>query len=209
MGQQGQLMSNATTQSSLLPIAVFLSGGGRTLENLLAYRDQHGLAIDVRLVISSRPDVRGLQIADNANIQTQIIRKSDFDDAAYTDAMFNPVRDCGAKYVVMAGFLKHVLIPTDYENRVINIHPSLLPAFGGKGMYGLRVHTAAIERGCTISGCTVHFVDNHYDNGPIILQRSCPILPEDRPETLAARVFEQECVALPEAIEKLISEGNN
>ncbi|QDT58798.1 Phosphoribosylglycinamide formyltransferase [Stieleria bergensis] len=198
-------MSNAKHESEPLPIAVFLSGSGRTLENLLRYRDQQGLAIDVRLVISSRSDVRGLQIANDADIPTKIVRKSDFNDATYTDAMFNPVRECGAKYVVMAGFLKHVLIPDDYTKRVINIHPSLLPAFGGKGMYGLRVHAAAIERGCTISGCTVHFVDNHYDNGPIILQRSCQISPEDRPETLAARVFEQECIALPEAIEKLIS----
>lgn len=186
-----------------LPIAVFLSGGGRTLENLLRHRDQHQLPIDVRLVISSRAGVRGIDIAKDAGIKTMVIRKSEYDDAGYCDAMFTPVRQCGAKYVVMAGFLKHVLIPDDFENRVINIHPSLLPAFGGQGMYGHNVHAAAIERGVTISGCTVHFVDNQYDHGPIILQRACEVLPNDTPDTLAARVFEQECEALPAALRTL------
>jgi phosphoribosylglycinamide formyltransferase-1 len=188
---------------SKLPLAVFLSGGGRTLENLLLHRDLHGLPIDVRLVISSRPGVRGIEIAQNDGIETKVVRKSEHDDASYCDAMFDPVRESGAKYVVMAGFLKHVLIPDDFDHRVINIHPSLLPAFGGKGMYGHNVHAAAIERGVTISGCTVHFVDNHYDNGPIILQRACEVLESDTPETLAARVFEKECEALPAALRKL------
>lgn len=192
-------------QNERLPIAVFLSGGGRTLENLLRHRDEHGLPIDVRLVISSRSGVRGIEIARNDGIETRVIRKSDYDEDAYREAMFEPVRRCGAKFVVMAGFLKHVMIPKDFENRVINIHPSLLPAFGGKGMYGHHVHSAAIRRGVTISGCTVHFVDDHYDHGPIILQRACAVLPDDTPETLAARVFEQECEALPEALRKLAS----
>lgn len=190
-----------------LPIAVFLSGGGRTLENLLKHRDQHDLPIDVRLVISSRSGVRGLDIAAADGIASQVIQKSKHDDEAYSAAMFEPVRQCGAKYVVMAGFLKHVLIPPDFENRVINIHPSLLPAFGGKGMYGHNVHAAAIERGVTISGCTVHFVDNQYDHGPIILQRACEVLADDTPDTLAARVFEQECDALPASVRKLLDES--
>lgn len=189
-----------------LPIAVFLSGGGRTLENLLKHRDQHDLPIDVRLVISSRSGVRGLEIAESDGIATHVIQKSKHDDEAYSAAMFEPVRQCGAKYVVMAGFLKHVLVPVDFENRVINIHPSLLPAFGGKGMYGHNVHAAAIERGVTISGCTVHFVDNQYDHGPIILQRPCEVLADDTPDTLAARVFQEECEALPAAVRKLLLE---
>ncbi|QDV86586.1 phosphoribosylglycinamide formyltransferase [Planctomycetes bacterium TBK1r] len=194
-------MSGDPTQ---LPIAVFLSGGGRTLENLLRHRDEHELPIDVRLVISSRDGVRGIDIAQNDGIETLVVRKRDHDDASYSDAMFEPVRCCGAKYVVMAGFLKHVLIPDDFENRVINIHPSLLPAFGGQGMYGHNVHAAAIERGVTISGCTVHFVDNQYDHGPIILQRACEVRAEDTPDSLAARVFEQECEALPAALRTLL-----
>ncbi len=193
-----------TSEPGPLPIAVFLSGGGRTLENLLKHRDQHGLPIDVRLVISSRSGVRGLKIAHRDGIESKVIVKSQHDDATYSEAMFQPVRDCGARYVVMAGFLKHVLIPPDFENRVINIHPSLLPAYGGQGMYGHHVHSAVLKQGESQSGCTVHFVDNVYDNGPIILQRSCPVLPDDDADALAARVFEQECEALPAALRTLL-----
>ena len=156
-------------------------------------------------MVSSRSGVRGLDIASADGIEHLVVRKSDYDEGAYSAAMFDPVRQCGATYVVMAGFLKHVLIPDDFQNRVINIHPSLLPAFGGQGMYGHHVHAAAIKRGVTISGCTVHFVDNQYDHGPIILQRACEVKADDTPDTLAARVFEQECEALPAAIRKLVA----
>ncbi|TWU67526.1 Phosphoribosylglycinamide formyltransferase [Crateriforma conspicua] len=184
-----------------LRVAVFLSGSGRTLANLIRHRDESGLPIDFRLVIGSRSGLKGLQIAESAGITTRVVRKSDHPDPQeYCRAMFDPCRDAGAELVVMAGFLKHVLIPTDFENRVINIHPSLLPAFGGQGMYGHRVHQAAIDRGVRISGCTVHFVDNQYDNGPILWQRSCPVRPGDDADALADRVFQQECQALPEAI---------
>jgi phosphoribosylglycinamide formyltransferase-1 len=103
----------------------------------------------------------------------------------------------------MGGYLEHLLIPNDFENRVVNIHPSLIPAFCGKGMYGLRVHQAAIDFGVKISGCTVHFVDNQYDHGPILLQRACEVLEGDTAETLQKRVFELECEALPEAIARI------
>lgn len=197
-------MSSADPDSKL-PIAVFLSGSGRTLANLIHHRDEHQLPIDIRLVIGSRSGLRGVEIAEKAQIPTRVVRPNDFSNAdAYSAAMFGPVRDFGARYVVMAGFLKHVLIPADFENRVINIHPSLLPEFGGDGMYGHRVHEAVIAAGESTSGCTVHLVDNVYDNGPVLHQRSCPVKPGDTPETLAARVFEQECLALPEAIWKLV-----
>lgn len=190
--------------SSPLPIAVFLSGSGRTLANLLHHRDHRGLPIDIRLVISSRSKVAGLQIARDAGLEAAVIRKSDYPEPAeYSEAMFGPCRQVGAAFVVMAGYLKHVLIPDDFTGRVINIHPSLLPAFGGPGMYGQRVHEAALERGVTVTGCTVHFVDNHYDNGPILLQRACEVHPDDTPDTLAARVFQLECEALPAALRQL------
>lgn len=188
--------------TSSLPIAVFLSGGGRTLSNLLVQRDERDLPIDIRLVISSSSKVRGVEIGKNAGIETIVVRKTN-DAQAYSRAMFDPVRQSGAKYVVMAGFLKHVLIPRDFDRRVINIHPSLLPDFGGEGMYGNHVHKAVLEKGETVSGCTVHFVDNVYDNGPMILQKQCDVLPGDTVDDLANRVFQQECVALPEAIRKL------
>ncbi len=189
-----------------LSVAVFLSGGGRTLENLLFYRDHHDFPIDVRLVITSNERVRGTRVGREAGIETQVVLKKDFpSEDDYCRAMFDPVRRCGADLVVMAGFLKHVLIPDDFVERVINIHPSLLPAFGGPGMYGSRVHAAAIVRGVQVSGCTVHFVDNEYDNGPIILQRWCQVEPTDTPETLADRVFALECEALPTAIRRVAS----
>lgn len=193
--------------SEKLPVAVFLSGSGRTLANLIEHRDQHGLPIDIRLVISSRSDVRGVEIARQDGIETLIIRQRDYPDAnGYSAAMFAPLGKRKIEYVVMAGFLKHVLIPDAFANRVLNIHPSLLPGFGGQGMYGHHVHAAAIERGVKITGCTVHFVDNEYDHGPILHQRACPVLSNDTPDTLAARVFEQECLALPEAI-RMIADG--
>lgn len=193
------------TLPSPLPIAVFLSGGGRTLANLIEHRDHHDLPIDIRLVVASRSGLGGQQIADDAGIQSFVVRKQN-DDAAYCRAMFDPVRACGATHVVMAGFLKHVLIPEDFTGRVINIHPSLLPAFGGQGMYGQKVHQAVIDKGVQVSGCTVHLVDNIYDNGPILLQRACPVQPDDTPETLAARVFQEECLALPDALRHLWKE---
>ena len=108
--------------------------------------------------------------------------------------------------MVMAGFLKRLTIAEDFANRVTNIHPGLIPAFCGHGFYGHRVHQAVIDYGAKLSGCTIHFADNQYDHGPVILQRAVPVLDDDTADTLAARVFEAECEAYPEAIQ-LIAEG--
>jgi phosphoribosylglycinamide formyltransferase-1 len=192
--------------SQPLKVAVFLSGSGRTLKNLILHRDQHRLPIDIRLVISSSDKVAGVQVGQDAGIETIVVRKSDYPDPqAYCQAMFGPCRDAGARWVVMAGFLKHVLIPDDFIGRVINIHPSLIPAFSGHGMYGDNVHRAAIARGVQFSGCTVHLVDNEYDHGPILLQRICEVRPGMSAEQLAAEVFRLECEALPAAINDLAS----
>lgn len=186
----------------MIKIAVFISGGGTTLRNLIFKRDQGELDIDIRLVISSSPKAGGLMIAKQAGIDSRVISRSDFadDSDGYSEAMFQPCRDAGVQLVVMGGFLKHVLIPSDFDNRVINIHPSLIPSFCGPGMYGRHVHQAVLDFGAKVSGCTVHYVDNQYDHGPIILQRACPVADNDTPESLAARVFQEECIALPEAI---------
>lgn len=193
--------------SNKLPVAVLISGGGTTLKNLLAQIDSDGLPIDVTLVISSSPTAAGLQYAAEANIASQVIRERDFDStAAFGGAIFAAIRDAGVELVVMGGFLKFLPIPPDFENRVVNIHPGLIPAFCGKGYYGLRVHQAVIDYGAKISGCTVHFVDNEYDHGPIILQRVVEVNDDDTAETLQQRVFEQECEAYPEAI-RLFAEG--
>lgn len=184
-----------------LPIAVLISGGGTTLRNLIDQQRAGTLPVDFRLVISSRKDARGLDFASQAGIPTRVIRRRDFSDPLlHSQCVFDAVRESGAELVVMGGYLEHLGIPADFDRRVMNIHPSLIPAFCGKGMYGLRVHEAAIEFGVKISGCTVHWVDNQYDHGPIILQRACEVLPSDTPEQLQQRVFALECEALPEAI---------
>ena len=159
------------------------------------------MPVDFRLVISSNPAAKGLQFARDARIPTLVIEKTKhLSPAAYSAAMFEPCRQAGVQWVVMGGFLKLVAIPADFSQRVINIHPSLIPRFCGHGMYGHHVHEAVLAAGAKESGCTVHFVDNQFDHGPIILQRAVPVLPSDSPDSLAARVFAAECAALPEAI---------
>ncbi|MEM9828083.1 MAG: phosphoribosylglycinamide formyltransferase [Planctomycetota bacterium] len=190
-----------STVCSSLPIAVFLSGGGRTLANLIHHQREYDLPIDIRMVMASREGIGGIQIAKDAGIETRVVSKRDCaSDDAYRDAMFGPPNAVGVSHVVMAGFLKHVLIPDGFTDRVLNIHPSLLPAFGGTGMYGMNVHRAVVRRGVQVTGCTVHRVDNQYDNGPIVLQRWCRVEPDDTPEQVAAKVFELECEALPTAL---------
>jgi phosphoribosylglycinamide formyltransferase-1 len=187
-----------------LKIAVLISGGGTTLKNLIDRGHVENLPIDIRLVISSKSTAAGLQFAAEASIPATTMRRRDHESAEfYRDAVFHEVRQSGAEYVVMGGFLQHLLIAPDFKNRVINIHPSLIPSFCGHGMYGLKVHQAAIDYGVKISGCTVHFVDDHFDHGPVILQRSCPVLDNDTAESLQQRVFQLECEALPDSLRLL------
>ena len=190
-----------------LPIAVLISGGGTTLRNLIEKIAADKLPVEIRLVISSNPAAGGLRFAAEAGIRSLVIEKSKAASAEqFSAAIFGACREAGVRYVVMGGFLKHVLIPPDFENRVINIHPALIPAFCGKSMYGLRVHEAVLNYGAKISGCTVHFVDNQYDHGPILLQRAVEVLPGDSPQALQARVFAAECEAFPEAL-RLLAEN--
>ena len=190
-----------------LPIAVLISGGGTTFKNLLDQIANQGLPIDVKLVVSSTPSAKGLRFAEEAGIHQQVIRRQDHgSDDAFGAEIFQACRDHGVQLVVMGGFLKFVPIPADFENRVINIHPGLIPAFCGKGFYGLRVHQAVLDYGAKVSGCTVHFVDNQYDHGPIILQRVTDVREDDTADSLQQRVFALECQAFPDAI-RLIAEG--
>jgi len=187
-----------------MKLAVFISGGGTTLHNLIQHRDDGHLNVDFKLVISSNPNAEGLKYAEQAKIAHQSICRKDFSHAeAYRDAMFEPCRTAGIDYVLMGGFLQHVLIPADFTHRVINIHPALIPSFCGKGYYGRRVHEAVLAYGAKVSGCTVHFVDDQYDHGPILLQRVVPVKKNDTPEELAHRVFAAECEAYPEAVRLL------
>lgn len=190
--------------SRKLGVAVLISGGGTTLKNLLDCAGRDEIDVDFRLVISSNPQAKGLGFAADANIATQVVRRRDFaSPEEHCDAIFRPCRDAGVDYVLMGGFLNHVLIPADFENRVINTHPSLIPSFCGKGFYGLKVHQAVLDYGAKVSGCTLHFVDNQYDHGPIIVQKTVDVLSDDTAEVLAKRVFARECEAYPEVLRLL------
>ncbi len=182
-------------------LAILISGSGTTLENLANYIAQGKLSAAIACVISSRPDVYGLVRAQKLGLPHEVVARRSFTDtAAFSDAVFTAIGKHQVDLVIMAGFLSLLRIPPTFENRVLNIHPALLPKYGGRGMHGLKVHQAVIDAGETTSGCTVHYADNQYDHGPILLQRTCPVLPGDTAELLAHRVFEQECVAYPEAI---------
>jgi len=192
-----------------LRLGILLSGGGRTLENLLAEIAGGRLAglAEVAVVIASRPGIRGITVGENAGVPVHVIRRKNFDKVGdYSEAMGRLLDEARVDLVCLAGFLSYWIVPDRYEGRVMNIHPALLPAFGGKGMYGHHVHEAVLARGCKASGCTVHVVNNEYDAGPIVLQRTVPAYAEDTPDTLAARVFREECEAYPEAI-RLYAEG--
>ncbi len=192
-----------------LRLGVLLSGSGRTLENFLGHIDGGSLAglAQVVLVIASRPDIRGIEIGEAAGLPVHLVRPKEFESVeAYSEAMVQILDDAEVDLVCLAGFLSYWILPERYLGRVMNIHPALLPSFGGTGMYGHHVHEAVLARGGKVSGCTVHFVNNEYDAGPIILQRAVPAFAEDTPDTLAARVFREECIAYPEAI-RLFAEG--
>lgn len=199
------MSGSAATQprGRTLRLAVLLSGSGRTLENLIDWITAGRLAATVETVVSSRGDVRGVRLAERAGIPAAVLPPAGRPLADWSEAIFAACRAARPDLVVMAGFLHLVEIPADFAGRVINIHPSLLPAFGGKGFHGMHVHRAVVARGCTISGCTVHLVDNEYDHGRILLQRAVPVLRDDSPESLAARVFAAECETLPEAINRI------
>jgi formyltetrahydrofolate-dependent phosphoribosylglycinamide formyltransferase len=193
--------SDATTPSKTLRLAVLISGGGRTMLNLLEAIQRGELNAEVSLVISSLSAVAGVERARQAGLPLKIVRKKDCADLdAFSRRLVEELDAARVDLVVQGGWLCLWRIPPRYENRVMNIHPALLPCFGGQGMWGHHVHEAVLAAGCKVSGCTVHFCTNEYDKGPIIVQRTCPVQDDDTPDTLAARVFEQECLAYPEAI---------
>jgi formyltetrahydrofolate-dependent phosphoribosylglycinamide formyltransferase len=188
-------------------VGVLISGSGTTLVNILRYIEQGRLNAQVAVVISSRSTVSGVEKAKNAGLDVKIIRKKDYPDIdEFSKRIEKELVAAEVDLVVQGGWLCLWKIPARYENRVMNIHPALLPSFGGQGMWGHHVHEAVLKAGCKISGCTVHFCTNQYDKGPIIVQRACEAKSDDTPDTLAARVFEQECIAYPEAI-RLFAEG--
>ncbi len=182
-------------------LGILLSGGGRTMLNLQEQINSGRLNAEIVLVISSRSDVKGLDRARTIGLEPVIIRRKDFPEiAAFSGRIEEELNGAHVDLVVQAGWLCLWHIPPQYENRVMNIHPALLPSFGGQGMWGHHVHEAVLKAGCKVSGCTVHFCTNEYDAGPIIVQRTCEVEDDDDVDTLAARVFTQECIAYPESI---------
>jgi phosphoribosylglycinamide formyltransferase-1 len=184
-----------------LKLAVLLSGTGRTLVNLQEQITAGTLDARICVVISSRGDVLGVERAKDLGLETGVVERRGLSATEFQQKLTKEITAAGPDLVCMAGFLSLWRIPDELYGRVINIHPALLPDFGGHGMYGHHVHEAVLNAGRSVSGCTVHFCDNEYDHGPIILQRKVPVVPDDTADTLAARVFEQECIAYPEAIQ--------
>lgn len=185
-------------------LGVLLSGSGRTLQNLIDRIADGSLPARIETVVSSDPGAFGLERARRAGIPAAAVDRKAFRDAeSFSREVTKALEARPFDLVVMAGFIHLYLFPERWKGRVLNIHPALLPKFGGKGYYGHRVHEAVLRAGETESGCTVHFADHRYDRGPIILQRRVPVLPGDTPEALAERVFREECAAYPEAIQRV------
>jgi phosphoribosylglycinamide formyltransferase-1 len=204
-------MSQSTHSTKPLKLAVLISGAGRTLKNFIDLAADGELPVDVRIVISSTAKAGGLKFAEDAGIPTRVIRRQEYaqgtaGDRQFGDALFSACRDAGVDYVAMAGFLKLAPLPNDFAGRVVNIHPALIPSFCGPGMYGHHVHQAVLDAGVKVTGCTVHFVDNEYDHGPIIWQQPVPVFDDDTANTLAARVFEVEKEAYPHVL-RLLAAG--
>jgi phosphoribosylglycinamide formyltransferase-1 len=182
-------------------IAVLLSGGGTTLQNLLDRIADGRLHAQIVAVISNNADAFGLERARRANLPAIVVnRKEAGSREEFSRRIFAACREVRADLVCLCGFLQLIEVPNDFLGRAMNIHPALIPAFCGQGYYGHHVHEAVLAYGAKVSGCTVHFVDNQYDHGPIILQRTVPVREDDTPEALAARVFVEECEVYPEAI---------
>ena len=189
----------------MINIAVLVSGGGTNLQALIdaqqAGKIENGR---IALVVSSNPNAYALERAAKADIPTAVLRRRDFDTAdSYADALDALLREKGIGLIVLAGFM--TVLPDSfcrlYENRIINVHPSLIPSFCGEGYYGLRVHEAALAKGVKVTGATVHFVSEVVDGGAIIAQKAVCVEDGDTPEILQRRVMEQaEWILLPQAV---------
>ncbi len=194
-------VTNDESRARPVRLGVLISGGGTTLMNILKYIREGRLNAEVAVVISSRSTAAGVEKAKAAGLEVKIIRKKDFPEFdEFSKRIEEQILAANVDLVIQAGWLCLWKISERYINRVMNIHPALLPSFGGKGMWGHHVHEAVLNAGCKVSGCTLHFCTNEYDKGPIIDQEGCRVKDNDTPETLAARVFEQECIAYPQAI---------
>lgn len=186
---------------SALRLVVLLSGGGRTLLNLDAAIAAGRLDAHIELVLCNKRRAKGVERARAAGHTVEVVRPQDFDDRSAFDARVTElILAARPDLVILAGYLQRLAVPPALNGRILNIHPALLPAYGGQGFYGDRVHAAVLAAGDTQSGASVHVVDEHYDHGPVIDREVVPVQPGDTVDTLAARVFEAECRLYPRAI---------
>ena len=202
-------MNSVFSDQQPLRIGVLISGGGSTLANLIEHtRDQRLRFTQIAVVISSRQQVRGVKIARAAGLPLHVIRPRDYASAeAFSAAITQALDQANVDLVVMAGFLCLWMFPPEYAGRVLNIHPALLPDFGGPGMYGHHVHEAVLQAGQRESGCTVHLADHQYDQGSIVAQARVPVVETDTPDALAARVQEAERALYPQVIQAVATHG--
>ena len=186
-------------------IAVLVSGGGTNLQALIdaEHRGELGNG-EIALVLSSKPDVFALERAKNNGISSVVVARKDYSDIAeYSRALTETLTNANIDLVVLAGFLTIIdeQVYNAFPNKILNVHPALIPSFCGKGFYGLRVHEAALEKGVKLSGATVHIVTPECDAGPIVLQKAVAVMDDDTPETLQRRIMEEaEWKILPEAV---------
>ena len=181
-----------------LRLGCLISGGGRTVLNLQDAIERGEVPASVEVVIAHREELAGVERCRDRGLRVEIVPVEARDTLA--DRIDAVLESVGVELVCLAGYLRHFRVAPRWSDRVVNIHPSLLPRHGGRGMYGDRVHAAVLEAGDAESGCTVHAVDEIYDHGAVLLQRRCPVEPGDDAESLAARVFAEECRAFPDAI---------
>lgn len=192
---------------SKIKAVVLLSGSGRTLENFSAKIAEGKMAVDITAVVSSRGDVRGVDIARENGLPCGVFRRKDYDSIADHNTAINDwLKPHSPRIIILAGYLCFYIQPDWFTGPVVNIHPALLPKYGGKGFFGDRVHQAVLTAGDTETGCTVHLVDGQYDHGSILGQKMVPVVPGDDVHTLAARVFAAECELYPEIISKLAAD---
>jgi len=188
-------------------LVVLASGGGRTLVNLQQGIDAGTLPARIVLVIVSRTDLKARRRAQELGLATLVIGPESHPDRAMREKLLlASIHEARPELVILAGWLQLLPIPPELEGKVLNIHPALLPAYGGHGCYGHKVHQSVIADGAELSGCTVHFATSAYDQGPVVLQTAVPVLPADTADELAARVFAAECLSYPQAIRLLLEE---
>ena len=192
-----------------LQLGVFASGRGSNFEAILEAVREGNLDADVRLLLTNNAEAGALSIAQKVKVSTVVISKPEFENRdEFIQTMLSALNEHGVEFIALAGYMKKIPpeVINAYRNRIVNIHPALLPSFGGKGMYGHHVHEAVITRGCKVTGVTVHIVDEVYDRGPIVMQRCVPVEEGDTPESLAARVLKVEHSLYAETLQ-LFAEG--